>query len=105
MSYPGDEMYCTHCREFADHMTAECQKEQPEMITIPKSEYTELKAIESACQKLVDAVSIRMVAGDDASDRDVWDMLKAHRFAETLLEKHKINFHTFSKTKENNERP
>jgi len=31
MSYPGDEMYCTHCREFTDHMTAECPKAKEPM--------------------------------------------------------------------------
>jgi hypothetical protein len=58
----------------------ECEQQNgPLIIARPQSEWDSLENIADAAGRLVDAVTARMGAGEDASDEFVWEMFNAHR--------------------------
>lgn len=62
----------------------ELQTLQPTMIKRPEWDWLNLQDIATECQRLCDAVTARMSA-DQPTDKQVWEMMKAHRAAVDAL--------------------
>ena len=62
----------------------ELQTYQPTMIQRPEYDWLNLQDIAAECQRLCDAVTARMSA-DQPTDKQVWEMMKAHRAAVDAL--------------------
>ena len=62
----------------------EIQTFQPTMIQRPEWDWLNLQDIATECQRLCDAVTARMSA-DQPTDKQVWEMMKAHRAAVDAL--------------------
>ena len=62
----------------------EIQTLQPTMIQRPEWDWLNLQDIATECQRLCDAVTARMSA-DQPTDKQVWEMMKAHRAAVDAL--------------------
>ena len=62
----------------------ELQTYQPTMIQRPEYDWLNLQDIATECQRLCDAVTARMSA-DQPTDKQVWEMMKAHRAAVEAL--------------------
>ena len=62
----------------------EIQTPQPTMIQRPEWDWLNLQDIATECQRLCDAVTVRM-SSDQPTDKQVWEMMKAHRAAVDAL--------------------
>ena len=62
----------------------EIQTFQPTMIQRPEWDWLNLQDIATECQRLCDAVTVRM-SSDQPTDKQVWEMMKAHRAAVDAL--------------------
>ena len=62
----------------------EIQTLQPTMIQLTEWDWLNLQDIATECQRLCDAVTARMSA-DQPTDKQVWEMMKAHRAAVDAL--------------------